>query len=172
MGSAIGYWEKPGLSCEVVTGTLETCHTLIQREDTMTEKTTGYLTTRVLAMPSDTNPAGDISGGWVLSQMDVAAAICAGQRAQTRTVTVALDSMSFIRPVKVGDILGVYTLVESIGRTSMVINVEAWVRRGRIGNREKVTEGKFKFVALDENGVPTPVPPEDSLPDYAKEKLS
>ena len=79
--------------------------------------------------------------------------------------------MSFIRPVKVGDILGVYTQVESIGRTSMIINVEAWVRRDRIGNREKVTEGKFKFVALDKNGAPTPVPPEDTLPDYAKENL-
>lgn len=138
----------------------------------MTETTTGHLTTRTLAMPRDTNPAGDISGGWVLSQMDVAAAICAGQRAQSRTVTVALDGMSFIQPVKVGDILGVYTRVESIGRTSMVIHVEAWVRRAKIGNREKVTEGKFTFVALDENGRPTPIPPEDGLPDYAKERLT
>ncbi|MDZ4730059.1 MAG: acyl-CoA thioesterase [Xanthomonadales bacterium] len=137
----------------------------------MTEETNGHLTIRVLAMPSDTNPAGDISGGWVLAQMDIAAAICAGQRAQARTVTVALDGMSFIRPVKVGDILGVYTKVESVGRTSMVINVEAWVRRSRIGNREKVTMGKFKFVALDENGVPTPVPPIEELPDYARERL-
>lgn len=139
---------------------------------TMTEETNGHLTIRVLAMPADTNPAGDISGGWVLAQMDIAAAICAGQRAQARTVTVALDGMSFIRPVKVGDILGVYTKVESIGRTSMVINVEAWVRRSRIGNREKVTMGKFKFVALDENGIPTPVPPIDELPGYARERLS
>jgi len=146
-------------------------HWMTRKIPTMTEATTGHLTTRVLAMPSDTNPAGDISGGWVLAQMDMAAAICAGQRAQMRAVTVALDGMSFIQPVKVGDILGVYTRVESIGRTSMVINVEAWVRRGRIGNREKVTEGKFKFVALDEHGVPTPVPPEDSLPDYARERL-
>jgi acyl-CoA thioesterase YciA len=137
----------------------------------MTEATVGRLTTRVVAMPSDSNPAGDISGGWVLAQMDMAAAICAGQRAQTRTVTVALDGMSFIRPVKVGDILGVYTQVESIGRTSMLIHVEAWVRRAYIGNREKVTEGKFRFVALDAMGVPTPVPPEESLPDYAKEHL-
>lgn len=136
-----------------------------------TESTIGYLTTRVMAMPSDTNPSGDISGGWVLSQMDMAAAICAGQRAQCRVVTVALQSMSFIQPVKVGDILGVYTLVEGIGRTSMTINVEAWVRRGRIGNREKVTEGKFKFVALDDHGVPTPVPPPEGLPEYVKSKL-
>jgi acyl-CoA thioesterase YciA len=137
----------------------------------LVEETTGALTTRVLAMPGDTNPAGDISGGWVLAQMDMAAAICAGQRAQCRVVTVALESMSFIRPVKVGDILGVYTHVESVGRTSMTITVEAWVRRGRIGNREKVTEGKFKFVALDEHGQPTPVPPVDSLPEYVKSRV-
>ena len=67
-------------------------------------------------------------------------------------VTVALDGMSFIRPVKVGDILGVYTDVERVGRTSVVVHVEAWVRRGRIGIREKVTEGRFTFVALDEQG--------------------
>lgn len=136
----------------------------------MKEETKGSLTTRVLAMPADTNPSGDIFGGWVLSQMDNAAGICAGQRAQKRVVTVAVDGMSFIKPVKVGDILGVYTYVESVGNTSVVINVEAWVRRSRIGNREKVTEGKFKFVALDENGDPTPMPPESELPDYVKNK--
>ncbi|MBD5769964.1 acyl-CoA thioesterase [Marinomonas colpomeniae] len=130
------------------------------------EKAKGRLTTRTVAMPSDTNPAGDIFGGWVVSQMDIAAGICAGQRAQSRVVTVALDGMSFIRPVKVGDILGVYTCVESVGRTSMNILVEAWVRRDRIGHREKVTEGMFKFVAIDEDGRSTPIPHEDDLPDY------
>jgi acyl-CoA thioesterase YciA len=119
-------------------------------------------------MPSDTNPAGDIFGGWVLSQMDLAGGICAGQRAQSRVVTVALERMSFIRPVKVGDILGVYTRVDKVGRTSIVVNVEAWVRRDRIGNREKVTEGKFKFVALDESGHPLLIPPESELPDYVR----
>lgn len=132
----------------------------------MTEKTRGRLTTRTIAMPADTNPSGDIFGGWVLSQMDMAAGICAGQRAQSRVVTVALDSMSFIRPVKVGDILGVYTSVTSVGRTSMNIHVEAWVRRGRIGTREKVTEATFKFVAIDEQGKPTPLPLESELPSY------
>ena len=136
----------------------------------MTEITHGSLTTRVLAMPADTNPSGDIFGGWVLSQMDNAAGICAGQRAQARVVTVAVDRMSFIRPVKVGDILGVYTYIERVGNTSVTVNVEAWVRRSRIGNREKVTEGKFKFVALDEHGKPTPVPSESDLPDYVKSK--
>ncbi|MBY4676998.1 acyl-CoA thioesterase [Marinobacterium arenosum] len=135
----------------------------------MSEKTRGRLTTRTVAMPADTNPAGDIFGGWVLSQMDMAAGICAGQRAQSRVVTVALDSMSFIRPVKVGDVLGVYTDVASVGRTSISIHVEAWVRRGRIGKREKVTEATFKFVAIDEQGQPTPVPAPEDLPAYALE---
>ena len=135
-------------------------------------QTKGRLTTRTVAMPGDTNPAGDIFGGWVVSQMDIAAGICAGQRAQSRVVTVALDSMSFIRPVKVGDILGVYTYVESVGRTPMNIHVEAWVRRGRIGKREKVTEGMFKFVAIDEEGKSMPIPAEEDLPDYVHETMN
>ena len=136
------------------------------------ETSTGRLTTRTLAMPADTNPAGDLFGGWVLSQMDIAAGICAGQRAQKRVVTVSLDGLSFIRPVKVGDVLGCYTYVASVGRSSIVVNVEAWVRRGRIGNREKVTEGRFTFVALDEHGRSTAVPPEHELPDYVRNHLS
>lgn len=135
------------------------------------EQALGKLTTRTLAMPADTNAAGDIFGGWVLSQMDIAAGICAGQRAQGRVVTVSVDSMSFIRPVHVGDILGLYTSVAELGRTSMVINVEAWVRRDRIGLREKVTQGHFKFVAIDENGVPSQLPPESELPDYVLENF-
>ncbi len=135
------------------------------------EKAVGRLTTRTLAMPSDTNAAGDIFGGWVLSQMDIAAGICAGQRAQGRVVTLAVESMTFFLAVKVGDILGLYTHIAEIGRTSMVVQVEAWVRRDRIGLREKVTEGRFKFVALDENGNSTPVPAEADLPDYAKEYI-
>lgn len=135
----------------------------------MSQETKGRLTTRTIAMPADTNPAGDIFGGWVLSQMDIAAGICAGQRAQQRVVTVALDSMSFIRPVQVGDILGVYTDILKVGRTSMEIHVEAWVRRGRIGEREKVTDAVFKFVAIDENGNPTPIPAAEDLPAYAKD---
>ncbi|MEP1741937.1 MAG: acyl-CoA thioesterase [Kangiellaceae bacterium] len=133
------------------------------------EKTRGRITTRTIAMPADTNPSGDIFGGWVLSQMDMAAGICAGQRAQGRVVTVALDSMAFIRPVKVGDILGVYTEITDVGRTSMNVHVEAWVRRRRIGSREKVTSAVFKFVALDEQGKPTQVPDENDLPDYVND---
>lgn len=138
----------------------------------MTDETRGRLTTRTMAMPADTNPAGDIFGGWVLAQMDIAAGICASQRAQQRVVTVSVDGMSFIQPVKVGDILGIYTDVAEVGRTSMKIHVEAWVRRGQIGLREKVTEAVFKFVALDEDGNPTPVPEKDALPDYAIEEYT
>jgi len=130
-------------------------------------ETRGRITSRTMAMPADTNPSGDIFGGWVLSQMDIAAGICAGQRAQNRVVTVAVDGMSFIRPVKVGDILGVYTAVDRTGRTSMDIHVEAWVRRGRIGTREKVTDATFKFVAVDDEGTPTPIPARKDLPEYA-----
>lgn len=139
--------------------------------DTEDRKGRGRLTIRTLAMPADTNPAGDIFGGWVLSQMDLAAGISAGQRAQSRVVTVALDGMSFIRPVKVGDILGVYTDVVRVGRSSLDIHVEAWVRRGRIGMREKVTEATFKFVALDDEGNPKPVPALEDLPEYVEGDL-
>lgn len=131
----------------------------------------GKLTTRTLTMPADTNPAGDIFGGWVLAQMDIAGGICAAQRAQSRVVTVTLDSMTFIRPVQVGDILGVYTKVVDVGRTSMVVHVEAWVRRNLFDSREKVTEGHFKFVALDDKGNSRVIPSEEDLPDYMDDDL-
>jgi acyl-CoA thioesterase YciA len=124
----------------------------------MSDISRGNLTIRTLAMPADSNPSGDIFGGWVLSQMDIAAGICAAERARCRTVTVALDSMSFIQPVKVGDVLCVYTELIGVGNTSIDIHVEAWAHRDRIGDEIKVTEAKFKFVALDDEGRPTPVP--------------
>ncbi|MGD8644873.1 MAG: acyl-CoA thioesterase [Chromatiales bacterium] len=130
----------------------------------MSDEERGDLTIRTLAMPADANPAGDIFGGWVMSQMDLAAGICAGQRAHGRVVTVAVDGMSFIEPVRIGDVLCVYTEITEIGRTSMTIQVEAWARRDRIGERVKVTEAHFKFVALDDDGRPTPVPPGDEMP--------
>jgi len=124
----------------------------------MSDNPRGELTTRTVAMPSDQNPAGDIFGGWVLSQMDIAAGICSSERAQCRTVTVALDGMSFIRPVKVGDILCVYTDIQGVGKTSIDINVEAWVQRDRSRNTVKVTEARFKFVALGVDGRPREIP--------------
>jgi acyl-CoA thioesterase YciA len=132
----------------------------------MSQKTRGRITTRTIAMPGDTNPSGDIFGGWVLSQMDIAAGICAGQRAQSRVVTVSVDGMSFIQPVRVGDILGIYTEVDRVGRTSIDVHIEAWVRRDRIGLREKVTEATFKFVAVGDDGRPKPVPAFEDLPAY------
>ena len=118
----------------------------------------GELTTRTLAMPGDANPSGDIFGGWVLSQMDIAGGIAAGIRAQDRVATVAIDAMAFIRPVNVGDVLCVYAHIDKTGRTSMSIHIEAWVLRGRKGERVKVTEGTFTFVSIDKNGNPQPLP--------------
>lgn len=112
----------------------------------------GTLTIRTLAMPADTNPAGDIFGGWVMSQMDIAGAIAAVERVTGRVVTVAVEAMSFIAPVKVGDVLCVYTDIERIGRTSVTVAVEAWVRRNRVADRVQVTHGRFVYVALDEGG--------------------
>ena len=121
------------------------------------EEPKGALTTRTLAMPADANPSGDIFGGWVLSQMDIAAGICAGQRAEGRVATVAIDAMSFLRPVHVGDVLCVYTGIEHEGRTSIKIHLEAWALRNRLGERVKVTDGTFTFVAIDSYGRPRPL---------------
>ena len=120
----------------------------------------GVLTVRVSAMPADTNANGDIFGGWVISRMDQAGGIAAVERAQGRVVTIALDAMTFIRPVRVGDVLEVYTEVESIGRTSMKVHVEAWARRFRTSVHEKVTDATFTFVAIGDDGRPRPISPE------------
>ena len=118
----------------------------------------GELTLRTLTMPAYVNENGDIFGGWVLSQMDIAAGMTAGARAVGRVTTVAVDAMKFIRPVKVGDVVCVYTDIARIGRTSMGINVEAWVLRKRADVPEKVTEAVFTYVAIDTDGRPRPVP--------------
>lgn len=122
------------------------------------EKPSGELTLRTMAMPADTNAAGDIFGGWVLSQMDLAGGIAAGQRASARVVTIAVDGMKFIRPVHVGDVLCVYADIVRVGNTSMEIKLEAWALRHRFGVREKVTEAQFTFVCVDDDGRPVPVP--------------
>jgi acyl-CoA thioesterase YciA len=111
-------------------------------------------------MPKDANPSGDIFGGWVLSQMDIAAGMTASQRSRGRVATVAIDAMSFKLPVFVGDILCVYTEILGIGTTSMKIHVEAWALRERVGENVKVTEGLFTFVAIDDERRPRPVPKE------------
>ena len=113
---------------------------------------------RTLAMPADTNPAGDIFGGWVIAQMDLAAGIVAAQRAQGRVATVALDGLSFHRPVYVGDLVSCHARVIKVGRTSMTIKVDTYVIRSRTMEEVKVTEGHFTMVAIDAEGRPRPVP--------------
>jgi acyl-CoA thioesterase YciA len=119
----------------------------------------GELQVRTVAMPADTNPSGDIFGGWVLSQMDIAAGTAAAHRARGRCATVAIDAMSFHAPVHVGDILSCYAKEERIGRSSLTFKVEAWTIRAPdpTGNRILVTEGTFVFVALDNKGKPREV---------------
>ncbi len=117
----------------------------------------GELTVRLIAMPSDTNANGDIFGGWVLSQMDQAGGIRAAEKAQGRVVTIAIEAMKFIRPVRVGDVLSVYTAVDHTGRTSLKIHIEAWAQRFRTHHREKVTDATFTFVAIGADGRPRPV---------------
>ncbi len=120
----------------------------------------GELAIRTWAMPADTNPAGDIFGGWLISQMDIAGGITAGVRAQGRVATVAVTGFTFHKPVKVGDVVCCYADIQKVGTTSITIGIEAWVlRRDEPGDRFKVTEGVFTFVALDGDGKPRPVPP-------------
>ncbi len=114
---------------------------------------------RTLAMPQDTNPSGDIFGGWLLAQMDIAGGIVAYRRARGRVATVAIEAMSFHAPVFVGDVVSCYAEVLRVGRTSLQLQVEAWVQRGRTGEEIKVTEGRFTYVAIDEARRPRPVPP-------------
>ena len=123
-----------------------------------TEQPRGELVIQTIAMPKDTNRDGDIFGGWLVSQMDLGSAILAGKVAKGRVVTVAIEGMSFLNPVRVGDTVACYARLEKIGRTSMKISVDVWVTRYRTAERVKVTSGVFTYVALGPNGKPTPVP--------------
>lgn len=118
----------------------------------------GELTIRTLAMPGDTNAAGDIFGGWVMAQMDLACGIRGAERAEGRIVTAAVNEMSFASPVKVGDTLSIYSDIEKIGNTSMVLYIEAWAQRYLSERQERVTFARFTMVAIDENGKPKPIP--------------
>ena len=124
------------------------------------EKPVGELTLRTLAMPADANAAGDIFGGWVMAQMDLACGMRAAERARGRVVTAAVKEMSFAKPMKIGDTLGIYTHISRVGRTSMVLKVEAWAQRYLSEVMERVTYADIIMVALDENGKPKPVPEE------------
>ena len=118
----------------------------------------GELAVRTLAMPADTNPSGDVFGGWLMSLMDVAGDIAAGGLAQGRVATVAVTDMAFLRPVKVGDVVCCYTDLVRKGRTSLTFRVEAWALRQRLGDRIQVTSADFTYVALDGDGKPRPIP--------------
>ena len=113
---------------------------------------------RTIAMPADTNPSGDIFGGWLMAQMDLAAGNLAARIACGRAATIAVEGMTFLKPVKVGDEVSLYADLEGTGRSSMRIHVEAW-RRDRYGAESfKVTDASFTFVAIDAEGRPRPIP--------------
>ena len=112
----------------------------------------GDLALQTVAMPKDTNANGDIFGGWLLSQMDIAGGIAAAEVADGRVATVAIDGMAFLTPVHVGAVVTCYTDILEVGRTSVRIMVEVWINSQHDGEPIKVTEGEFVFVAIDENG--------------------
>ncbi len=118
----------------------------------------GTLSLQTVAMPKDTNASGDIFGGWLLSQMDLAGGIAAGEIAKGRVATVAITAMGFYTPVHVGAVVRCYTDVVEIGRSSIRISIEVWINHRDTGELIKVTEGRFVFVAIDEKGRTRPVP--------------
>lgn len=124
--------------------------------DTLPE---GQPATRVLAMPADTNPAGDIFGGWIMSQVDIAGSIVAYRRARGRVVTVAVNSFQFHKPVFVGDLVSCYAEIERVGRTSLTVRVTVYAERNRGNEAIKVTEATLTYVAIDKDRQPRPVDP-------------
>lgn len=127
----------------------------------------GVLVTRTLAMPADTNANGDIFGGWIMSQMDIAGGLFAREIARGRVVTVTADKMTFVRPVQVGDTICVYAEVLRIGNTSLDLRLEVWAK-GLLEDFEEqrhlVTTGIFRYVALDEQRRPRRVPDNPRFP--------
>jgi len=118
----------------------------------------GEITLQTIAMPADANGNGDIFGGWLMAQMDLGAAVLARIRGGGRVATVAVDSMEFHQPVKVGDVLAIHSVMEHEGRSSMRVGVEAWVTRLPAGDHIRVTKARFTFVAIDEVGKPRRLP--------------
>lgn len=121
----------------------------------------GTLTLQTLSMPADTNPYGDIFGGWLMSQMDIAGAILAQEIAKGRVTTVAVGSMVFLRPVPVGATVSCYASAQEVGRTSIRTLIEVWIKVCKTGEVAKVTEGEFVYVAIDDNGRTRQVPQEN-----------
>lgn len=123
----------------------------------------GNLLLRTLAMPADTNANGDIFGGWIMSQLDLAGGILAKEVSRGRIATVAVDEIVFKKPVEVGDVVCCYGECIRVGRTSMSIRLEVWIKGyldGENGERHKVCEALFHYVAIDDNGRPRPVHPD------------
>ncbi len=114
----------------------------------------GHLVLQTVAMPKDANAAGDIFGGWLVSQMDLGGAVLAQRCARNRVSTVAIDAMVFLKPVYIGDLVGCYATVLKTGRSSISVKIKVFAHRMRYGTCEQVTEGTFTFVALDEAGKP------------------
>ena len=133
------------------------CYSVRETEFLNAGRPRGELAVRALAMPADTNPAGDIFGGWIMSMMDAAGAMTATRRAEGRVVTASVSHISFLRPVKVGDVVCCYTDIAAVGITSMRLGVEVWVLRQGRGARVKVTAAEFTYVALDASGLPRPI---------------
>ena len=148
-GRLHGRW----IAADTAASTANLCYSSRQ----MPDQPRGELVIQTIAMPTDTNPNGDIFGGWLTSQMDLGSGILAAKTAKARVVTVAMEGMSFLQPVRVGDTVRCYARVERIGRTSMTIPVEVWVTRYMTGEELRVTHGVFTLVAVDEFGKPIPV---------------
>jgi acyl-CoA thioesterase YciA len=118
----------------------------------------GDLSIRTMAMPADTNQNGDIFGGWLLSQMDIAGGIYAAKVSQSRTFTVAIQAMTFRKPVYVGDVVSVYVRTVRVGHTSITVHIAAWVQRRNQTGLILVTDGNYTYVAIDDEGKPQPIP--------------
>ncbi|HUS55756.1 MAG TPA: acyl-CoA thioesterase [Thermohalobaculum sp.] len=118
----------------------------------------GEITIQTIAMPADSNANGDIFGGWLMAQMDLGGSILARRRARGRVATVAVDGMVFHKPVKIGDVLAIHSVLEHEGRTSMKVAVEAWITRMPAGDHMRVTKAVFTFVAIDDAGKPRVLP--------------
>jgi len=128
--------------------------------DGMTQNKFREPAVRTIAMPADTNPSGDIFGGWLLAQMDLAGATVALRRARGRVVTISIDRMNFHKPVYVGDLVSCYADIVQVGRTSVTVDIETFVTRHETGEEFKVTEGIFTYVHVDGQGKPKSIPPE------------
>jgi acyl-CoA thioesterase YciA len=122
----------------------------------------GELALRMSAMPADTNAAGDIFGGWIMSMMDLAAGSFAFERAQGRVATVAVSDLVFLRPVRVGNMVSCYAELVRVGKSSITVDIDVWARRSGAHDNERVTKARFVLVAVDRDGKPRPVPAQTS----------